>query len=398
MSRTGTTSGEPTLGVTKNGHIILSALQQTGAEVLKSTDEGRSWEVISPQLAESIAIHQVSLDPYVYVDDKNEDVQRIFTIDLTVACSYMSFSDDGGESWTTNPLACGRPVNDHQTLFAGPPASSPTVGYPNIVYYCWNDVATSSCSRSLDGGITFHPTGSPAFIGYETEGEASGHCGGIHGHGVVDDEGIVYLPREFCARPFLAISRDEGTTWERVRVSSLRAIRNGDPSVDVDSAGNIYYAWVGPKRLPFLAVSKDGGKSWSKPMMIGAPGVHEVNLLTLDVGAPGRVAFAYMGSKDAEHPKTWDGFMGMSVTALKASPIFYSAAVSRDEDPLKRGACGPARCGETILDFIDVVIAPDGSPWASFVDACDAKCIETEFESGNEGAVGHLVGGPALDR
>lgn len=387
VSRIGVQAGEPTLGVTRKGSIFLTAIHDNfRVEVLRSEDGGTSWNVVSPTLAGHNA-HLLSFDPYLYVD---RATSRVFTIDLTVACSYLSFSDDDGETWTTNPLACGRPVNDHQTLFAGPGVTSSTLGYRNVVYYCFQDiVASSSCSKSLDGGLTFASSGAPA---YWAGGDSC--VGWLHGHGVVGADGTVHLPKSHCDQPFLAISRDEGATWTNVQVADNGA--QLDPTVDVDANGNIYYGWIGRDLHPYLSVSRDGGRRWSTPMMIGAPGVVETNLLTLDVGKPGRVAFAYMGTEDSKPPQTWNGYLGVSRNALKRDPLFYSALVNGQADPLKRGACGPGRCGEVILDFLDVVIAPDGTPWGAFVDACDKDCVRSGLESGNEGLAAHLVGGPRL--
>jgi hypothetical protein len=101
-------AAEPTLGLTRKGDLYYTAFQgNTRIEVVKSPDEGRSWRIVSPDLGGRNA-HLISLDPYLYVD---KDTSRVFNIDLTIACSYLSFTD--GRGWTTNPLACGRLVNDH---------------------------------------------------------------------------------------------------------------------------------------------------------------------------------------------------------------------------------------------------------------------------------------------
>lgn len=384
VHRIGLPAGEPTLGVARRGNIFYTALQDsTRVEVVRSTDDGASWDVVSPKLPNGQNSHLLSFDPYLYVD---EATGRVFTVDLTMACSYLSLSDDRGKTWTTNPLACGRPVNDHQTLFAGPPASSPTPAYPNVVYYCYQDVAASSCSKSLDGGLTFVPAGAPAF----GPGAESCFDGGLHGHGVVDSQGAIYLPKEHCDQPFLAISRDEGSTWTRVQVAENGA--HQDPTVDVDSEGNVYYGWIGGDSLPYLAVSRDGGRTWGPPRMIAAPGVLRSNLLTLDAGAPGRIAFLYMGTQDRRAPTTWNGHMGITTNALARHPIFVSSRVNPEADPLKRGGCGPGRCGEEILDFLDIVIASDGTVWGSFVDACNVTCARSGFAIGREGLVAHLEG------
>ena len=394
---------EPTLGVNSEGEVFFVGVGGLGASIMRSTDEGKTWEDKSPNVA-GTHTHPVTLDPYVYVDDRTD---RVFTIDLTVACSYMSFSDDRGESWVTNPLACGRPVNDHQTLFAGPPVSTPTVGYDNIVYYCWNDVATSSCSKSLNGGLTWQVAGEPAFHPGEVEEGAPGarQCGGLHGHGVVGDDGTIYLPKEHCEEPWIAMSRDEGTTWEHVRVAPRgTAIFGPDPSVAVDAKGNVYYLYVHKDRLPYLSVSRNGGYSWSKPMMVGYPGLGEVALATIDAGGPGKVAIAYYGTDDVSgkiakrnyEKAEWDFFMTMSANVFDKKPLFYSGPINDPRDPTALRECGPRRCYDA-LDFIDVVVGPDGTPWTSFVDNCTIECNPNSPEVQlTSGQVGRFVGGPSL--
>lgn len=393
---------EPTMGFTRSGEMVYTAFESnTSIFVMRSADGGNTWDDKSPKLPSGQAAHRLSLDPYIWVD---EDTGRIFNIDLTVACSYMSFTDDLETEWTTNPLACGRPVNDHQSLFGGPPVSSSPVGYDNLVYYCWNDVATSSCSKSLDGGLTFSPTGSPAFHPADDSGDDPVRdCGGLHGHGVVGDDGSIYLPKEHCEQPWLSISRDEGLTWSHVRTAKDTAVWGPDPSVDVDDKGNIYFVYIDEMRLPYLTVSKNRGKTWSKPMMVGAPGLTETVHATVDAGKPGSVAIAYYGTDDVrgkldkrKYPVdkvAWDGYITMTDDALSADPLFYSGTVNDPKDPLTRGDCGPRRCQDAV-DFIDVLISPDGIPFAAFADSCTVPCEGAKTMTA--GVVGSLVFGPKL--
>jgi hypothetical protein len=292
--------------------------------------------------------------------------------------------------------------------------------YPNIAYYCWNDVGSSSCSKSIDGGVSFHPTGSPAFAGAEAGSQdpgfygVSGFCGGLHGHGVVAPNGTVYLPREFCGKPMVAISHDEGRTWDQVEVSKIRSISQpkegaGHPSVAVDEKGNVYYMWINAQnRLPYLSVSKNEGKTWSKPVLVAPPGVTETNLPQIDARGEGKIALVYYGSSDSNFPKckdecddrdyqktTWNAYVTISANALDADPLFYTGAVA-DSDPLVRGECGPGRC-HWPYDFIDVEIGPDGIAYGAFVDGCMKGCTElTPREGDYEGLVTKLVGGPRL--
>ena len=403
MFRLGHGAGEPTLAISKGGEIFITAsdgcvtscpgsqealatFAPGGRAVFSTDDKGKTWQNVSPGVGD-VSPHAFSLDPYIYADH-HPDGTRIFNIDLTLACAILSYTDDLGSTWTTNPFACGEPVNDHQTLFGGPPVSSPTVGYPNVLYYCFNHPAFTKCTKSLNGGLTFVPTAQitpPA-------------CGGLNGHGVVDKKGVVYVPLGSCGSPNLAISKDEGNTWNVVRVSD-DITADGDPSVAVDSNGNIYYLWVDTvERLPYLSVSRNGGKTWSKPVMVAPKGVKATNLATLDIGKPGSIAIAYYGTTNDDDPeKGWSGYIASGINILTSKPTFYTATINDPRFPLKMRACGPGRCGR-VLDFIDVEIAPDGQPWAAYVDACAAGCEKSKQESiaDNEGVVGTLVGGPKL--
>ncbi len=382
---------------------------------IRSDNGGSKWEMISPKIGPQNR-HAVTLDPYIFVD---RATGRVFNIDLTVACSLLSYSDDQGASWITNPLACGRPVNDHQTLFGGPPATSTTIGYENVMYYCWNDVASSQCSKSIDGGLTFASTGGPAYTGYQPDEETVGFygqkglCGGLHGHGVVGPDGTVYLPRELCGRPMVAISKDEGLTWEQVQVAPRAFMSSNDNSIAVDGKNNLYYVGVTKQRLPFLVYSRNGGKKWSAPIDISAPGLTEANLVTIDSVAPGKVAIAYMGSENSPYQKcskkengceatdyektTWNGYLTISANLFDKQPTFHTATVNDPKDPMKRRTCGPRRCGSTIFDFIDVVIGADGIAYTAWTDACTLLCANGGVaDTGNEGLMAKMVGGPSL--
>lgn len=262
-----------------------------------------------------------------------------------------------------------------------------------------------------------------------------GYCDGGTGHGVVDDDGVVYLPKGWCGEPWLAISDDEGLTWERVRVAGngvpvgwltfpFDGVQDHEAGVGVDPDGNVYYFWMGRDRLPYLAVSTDGGRSWSQPRMVGAPDVTEATHPALVVGGVGQVAVAYVGSTNspggpyrtcdtptdclrsaADGPSrdyrnvTWNGYIGVSRDALADDPLFYTAPVNDPGDPLIRGPCRPVNCQE-LFHFIDVEIGPDGSAWAPFVDGCQGPCAtgnRTE-DNADEGVAGRLFGGPRLDR
>jgi hypothetical protein len=397
-------AGEPTLGISKKGTVFVTAsdgcvtsctgstemtdtVAPGGRAIFASKDQGKTWTDVSPT-AGPASRHVFSMDPYLYVDDVDEATDRVFDVDLTVACAMLSYSDDEGQNWITNPAACGEPVNDHQTVFAGPPVSSPTIGYPHIVYYCFNHPAFTKCSKSLNGGLTFQTTANiqpPS-------------CSGLNGHGVVDSKGTVYIPLgSNCGQPNIAISKDEGDTWKVVQVSTL-GNAGADPSVAVDSKGNLYYLFTATQNhLPYLTISRNGGTKWSKPVMVAPRGVKATNLATLDVGDPGKVAIAYYGTTLKKEPLKWSGYLAEGFGVLGKNPVFYTSTVNEPSHPLKINGCGPGRCGR-VLDFIDVVISRGGQPWGAFVDACLKGCEKSMKESihDNQGVIGTLKGGRPL--
>lgn len=405
---TGLHGSETTLGVCPGTGALYAGPawgDAAGAGSAATLDGGATWSLLVPTAAGQ-PTHRVTLDPYLYVDPVT---CRIFVDDLTsVNCSLLSWSDDGGATWSHGLSGCLE--TDHQTLFAGPPAVSSTLGYPNVVYRCAiNLVATASasaastCQRSLDGGLTWLPPGTPAFVTNPLErghGNMRGACDGATGHGLVDSMGRVYLPKG-CSQPWIAWSDDEGLTWTRAQVSDLGmkmdngGILDHDGSVAIDAAGTLYYAWIAADRMPHLVLSTDRGASWVDAGSIAPPGLRDAAQASLDVTPDGLVALAYYGSYDAadavevqpceEDPQacvvralthtdvgndgSWMGHVSLIRGAGSESMEVWTATTG--DAALVKGACG-VRCQDA-ADFRDTLFTPDGAAWATFVDVAGGK-------------------------
>lgn len=400
-SSTGLGGFEPTIGVTKTGAVFINPKPTAGLNtqhIMRSRDQGLTWEDVSPRVGDQI-VPPTDLDPYIYVD---RDTGRLFTVQLYVGCSYLAYSDDDGESWIHNPVACGIPGNDHQTLYSGPTTTLPTVGYPNAVYYCYNAIAYSGCGRSLDGGLTFHPAGAP----YAAPG-----CAGLHGHVAVGPDGTVYLPKGDCEEgPAVSVSTTDGTTWTEVQVAgpAFRG-RDHESHVAVDAKGNAYFVWTGADRRPYLSVSKDQGQTWSAPAMVGPPGITTAWGPTIAAGDEGKIAVYYYGTQgDCCYEQEfgghtmWNVYATVSTDAQTANPVFMTTTFNDPMDPVRRGSCGPGRCGGRPTspgDFVEVFVDHTGRTWAAVVDTCQTRCAEPGLSGSNNSELtmaGQLVRGPRL--
>ncbi|MFL5824299.1 MAG: sialidase family protein [Solirubrobacteraceae bacterium] len=402
---TGYGAMEPSFDFGRDGRILLQAWHtQAGtpggvppySQVIRSNLSHTAWRDVSPSGGGE---HPQSFDPQLLVDPRTG---RIFSVDFLSdaqpACSTISWSDNEGRTWTTSPLACGG--FDGESIGVGPPVSSHPVGYPNVVYYCTGTTPTSApptttpeCSKSLDGGALWVPTGDPPFPPFSPTQDTYAPWGGDP---LVGPDGTLYVPKRFDGQPWIAISHDEGLTWKDRQVA-----RNGSGGEAnrgaVDSAGNVYYAWVdGAHHRPYLAVSRDHGRRWSRPIPLAPRGVREAALLrpAADPTRPGRVAVAWLGSTNAPgqapfyaycdvllspcsdmnyRGATWNGYLTEIRNAFARRPTLRTATIDPARRPLFVGGCSADGACKADLDFIDAAFGPDGSPWGIFVDDCAWK-------------------------
>lgn len=412
----GRDAAEPMVAVDREGVAFFSAGAFDAAvgglarqELRRSRDGGISWEPLQVPFFSGQG-ETTTLDPYVTSDHLTG---RVFAVTLLGGGSYLAYTDDSGETFQES--AMGSPgVNDHQSLSTAPPpegipGAATSDVFPNLVYYCVNQVSDARCLRSADGGATFTPTGGPAFLqsGEGAEGQDPGLCSALHGHLVGDSKGRVFIPAGHCGVPTVAISEDAGLTWQQKVISTK--IRSADvhEAMGVDKNDNLYYTWMDPKHeMAYLATSTDHGQSWSEPLMYSPPGIHEVNFPTMVAGDPGRIAITFPATptdvKEDENGnavdpaqasgRPWFTYVVMSTNALDPNPTFLSNTANPANDPVHRGNCGPGRCGN-MFDFMEATFSPkDGAVWASATDTCtDSNDCNIDPEIGPNDAEGVAV-------
>ena len=393
---TGVRAMEPSFAFDRRGRIfyqgwVLRDEFPGGAPpypVVVRSGDGVHWTDVSP-LGGAIT----SLDPVIYADERTG---RIFSVNYagfgSPVGATVSFTDDGGAHWTTNPIGGGLGF-DGQSIGAGPPVSSRPIGYPNLVYYCTGSTLGSSepattpiCSKSLDGGLTFVPTGRPPWPLTGPDDV----FGPWAGNPVVGPDGTLYVPKRFDGQPEVAVSRNEGRTWDRRRVAS-NGSAGAAPRMAVDARGIVYYAWSGDDHMPYIAYSRDRGASWSRALMVAPPGLKEAEIPRIAVASPGKVAVVYVGSTNASGAPPyfaycnvllstcsngayegvrWNGYISQIDNVFAPSPVIRTGTVNDPSQPLFIGGCSADGACMANLDFLDVHFDPRGIAWGAFVDDC----------------------------
>lgn len=392
-------STEPSIGADGKGGVYMTGSARGGATgslrgtptIWATFDNGQTFKDVGPKLPTGDGRHVNTNDPIVYVDPETD---RVIDDDiLPLSCGTMSWSDDKGANWMTNPYACGNSnVNDHQTVAASKPRGHPTVGYPKVIYRCTNNGAESGCAMSFTGGLSFTPQ-VPVFI------NPRDGCAGLTAHLRAGPDGKMYLPKADCpGGPTIMVTADDGITWTPIHFQVEHKATDHELGLGIDANNAMYVTWESKGRVYFTA-SPDAGKTWLPERDITAPGVTATMFNSLAVGAPGKVAFAYLGSTvpggyegkgkgnaglngdlmgQPTLPEwdnaTWNAYMGVITDALDPNAPIQSVTANDPADPLARGLCGGTRC-HGMNDFMEITIDSSGRPWASFVDVCTQACV-----------------------
>jgi hypothetical protein len=288
-----------------------------------------------------------AVDPYT---------NRTFSTQLAGTCSFASFSDNAGASWTP-AAACG-PLLDHETIGGGPfhsPAPTNPV-YADATYYCAQNGFLEDCALSVDGGLTF-TTGVPIqntsvndpSDPNPTVAANGGQCSALTGHVRVGPDGTAYVPLKGCGgtfttqegtntewqggTPALTASENNGALWTIRKVPAVQVpdglggmntVENpdeSDPSVGISQPGGVlYFGWEnghnpmdvtgqppvnGTTTQAMIAVSHDNGLTWTHITDISSVlGVKNVQFPEVIAGNDDRAAFAFLGTANVGDDQT----------------------------------------------------------------------------------------------
>jgi hypothetical protein len=399
-----------TVGVTRTGTVMFAARDDNlaapptdtiqGPEfVVRSHNLGRTWTAVSSGGPTTGGL----VPPWMNVDPVTSRVWFLTTLP-GLEGAKLSWSDDDGRHWHTNPaVGCSGPGasaclgEGSEKVLEGPAPRGGLRphGYRHVVYYCGNGgldtTATNlACYRSLNGGRSFTRIGAAP----DPPGRA-GACGVNHvaRPGVAGPDGNLYFSLDLCGNLGIAISSNEGATWRRQLIARTSIVDLYTTSVATDSSGDVYVAWIagrgsaagveGPG-LPFVIVSRNRGRTWSKPMMVAAPGVRQATHVAITASRRGHIAISYLGSRSPVAGANFSGYITESFDALERRPLFWSAAVNKPSRPLYPGSHKEA-FGDRLF-FIEDAFGPDGTPWAAF------HCVDEPSCPGKRvGVVGRLA-------
>lgn len=384
--------GEPVIAITQEGTILVSAHPgwthyhpsedptNPGSELLtpangqsylwRSTDNGSTWQHIGTPGADGQGPRGAGFgvsDPDFTVDDDG----RIYRTDLeALAAASVDWSDDDGETWVF-----GNPIASHGAVDRQWVAS-----HEGTVYFTANYLSPPGR----------HVMASEDGIVWEQRGQIPGPCGGDFV--AAPQDGTLYAG---CGGS-IAVSTDEGATWEQRTVPGHEDeyARMTEPAVD--SAGNVWTAWETNESQLYLAGSPDKGESW--------PWVHELS---------GQIQHALNGT--SEHTLVWpwvsagsEGRVAVSVYATPTPPPSDAGPLDRawsvvtvavmdadtDQAPAAHGyvlaegnhvgpicqsgtACqvnslqGSPNSDRRLGDFFETTIGPDGHLYAAYSDTAD---------------------------
>ncbi len=409
----GNDAGEPTLGINpKTGAVLFQSYTDTLRVTRFKPDGTATWE-----LGDFPTPQPVSFDPIL---DTDPDTGRTFTSQLLLGCSQAGYTDDDARTFSLSQ-GCGPGSEfDHQTVGFGPYVKGgplerlkdPVANYPNVVYYCAQDIVSAKCSMSTDGGRTFPVTGT-AYTYPQCPN------GGIFGHIKSAPDGTVYLPPRTCnsltgeSSTGVAVSENNGLTWTVRQAPGAVYGDSGHPSVGVGRNGDIYLAYgsrSGAKDQPrggppAMVMSRDKGKTWTKPVVLGKDlGIKNTRFPVAVAGDAGRAAIGFLGSKtggDGSDRAKFQGRWDLYVAFTKDFGKTWRTTLATPKDPIQVGSictngttCGSDR---NLLDFNDMVIDPKtGRVVVGLADGCPTGTDCDTKVRASKALISMQTGGPSL--
>ena len=361
--------------------------QVSPAGLAVTHDAGRTWSFRPPA-----GVTWVAQDDSLYVD---RTTGRVFYYALGAnpapqagiplldqvpgGYAHLMMSSDNGQTFAQTAVP-GYIESENPRFTAAPPRPGLSVpaNYPNVVYWCGNNMLFAetyrACYRSFDGGVSWEFASIlfslplPQHRECGANGEVFTAGDGNYPEGAPD--GSLYVLVACGAATYLARSTDEGSTWPLVttKTGTPLALPAAD-ELRVDPHGNLYLFRLVAGSQVQLRVSRDHGTTWTAAVDMTPPGVTNVLQWSVAERGIGEVAVSYLAQRAGQ--SGYDGYLTVTREGLAASPLFWSTTINDPARPMMDSKPPDARD-----DFIGVDIGPDGTPWAGFYGSCRAGATD----------------------
>lgn len=370
-------------------------------------------------------------DSHLAVGEKSH---RVYFIDLSLACIAMNVSEDLGETWQGNDVACGLSLLDDRQWVEADETRPETAAQGGSIYISAINIAdvvfpTLILSRNEHGSTTAtnnlavwaadspcNPTTFAVGAGGLTPGpdnvptpcpDPSDPYLWVAGPVVADKEGTadrppthhVYIP--FIRRVstgglgfdtsnwqlYIAKSMNGGTSWTRHLVHDFGTANvnpaNIFPQLVIDRGGNLYYTWSetqGPddegEQDIHYTFSVDGGTTWALPVNLTPEKGDSSIFPWMVAGDPGRVGLTYYKSNSAINSNlapldtVWNVMFSQSMNALNTGANFKAVQVSAQPNHIGR-ASTHGLGGDADRDLLDFLTVEKDSRGASLIAYSD---------------------------
>jgi hypothetical protein len=362
-----------------------------------------------------------TLDTIVTVD---QTTSRTYFAELLAAGADISYSDDGGATWTQSTRIAPGALLDHESVGAGPlaPTSVPHPLSNSSVYYCAQNSFNGACGVSYDGGLTYGP-GVPAYntpandtadpnTTFAAEG---GACSALHGHLKVGPDGTAYLPIKGCGGtpittnltnteygggvPSMSVSSDNGQTWQVRMNPDGSNTDESDNSVAIGPKNTVYMTWEDGINISAsesahttsakVSISTDKGLTWLNTTNLNPAGINNVMFPVVTVGDDNRAAVSFLGSAGIGDDQQ-NGFVGawdLYVSTTYDGGKTWTTVDATAGDPVHRGcidnqgiAPGSPKnnvcSNRNMLDFNDITTDSTGRVLVAYTKTCtSAACL-----------------------
>jgi PKD repeat protein len=396
-------AGEPGVAVNWNtGNAFINSFPlisatQASVKVLRAqfndtlTPPTVSWQEVSNWPLPSGV---VNIDPVLAGDSV---VGRVWAGGLGGPCSFLSYTDNDGQTWLPAVDPCALPGFDHPGMGSGPAPPDlahgsvwPNVSQPRIVYYCAQPGLTDGpgfCAKSLDGGVTYANTADIPW------GPQLGECKGLHGHPRVALSGAVAVPNKRCVEGAtagygFAVSTNAGDSWTVRAVPGSNGDGRFDPSLGFTTQGWLYVG-AAESDGPRVALTKDLGATWedvgtgngapagTKAFQLGnlvSPPVRRAEFAEVIAGDDQRAAFAFLGSSSSSPnaagctsnlDHVWYMYVALTYDAGKTWQV-----VKASDHPVQLGPIGSSGSCRDMLDFNDITVDARGRVIVAYSDGC----------------------------